>query len=97
MVEKIHFPEIYTCEKEPRGAKTWIPLTDNGRFLKHNIVKIARLRPSVLWVYDQYALKNLEMYDLPFTELRYPRGMIPPGSRWAEKRTFFPGKDDFID
>jgi len=92
----LYIREIYTGEKEPSGAKDWVPLSKDGVLLKTNISRMSKSFPKVVWVYEDVVLRHLCSfpYEWPFTTLRYAEGIGPPHGRWGDTRTFRPGIDD---
>lgn len=89
------YPDIYTCEIEPRGAKKWVPLTKDGILIKSNVKKVLAGKPAWCWVYEQVAMDHLAEFDWPWTRLRYDSAKVVPMGRWKETRSFTPGRDDF--
>jgi|CryBogDrversion2_5_1035270.scaffolds.fasta_scaffold10659_4 hypothetical protein len=86
-------PEVYTGETEPRGARVWIPLTNEGRLIKSNVKRVLRYKPSTVWVYHQAAMDHLAEFDWPWSKLRFAKDVKPRG-RWREYREFVPGVHD---
>ena len=86
-------PIVYTGETEPRGGRLWVPASDNGRLIKHNIKKIFNLRPKELYVYTQIGMNELGEYEWPDCVLFYAEGITPKG-RWKDERVLRVGIDD---
>jgi hypothetical protein len=45
----LYIREIYTGEKEPSGAKDWVPLSKDGILLKTNISRMSKSFPKVFF------------------------------------------------